>query len=171
MLAQDEGAGCALAKMIWWNRHWWFWVCRDGPLPGCDLLRGRPTWVWPDPNLWVDGEWTGWERWWVLDEGNRRWVLPNYWGGLGCSCNDGYCCRMCPHGYHTGPRICPTCGCHGSCRCSNCEHTCCEQVSPRRVVKRLREVLSKKDVLYRRLGEEMLLKIAEFIITEPNRTA
>ena len=56
----------------------------------------------------------------------------------------------------------------GSCRCSNCEHPCCQQVSPEHVVKQLQKVLSKEDVLGGVLGVEMLHMIAEFIITYPS---
>ena len=107
-----------------------------------------------------------WRNDWYVWSGSN-WVKPDYWGGLGCSCNDGRCCRMCPHGFQSGPGRCYCCGNTGCCRCSNCEHPCCQQVSPRHVVKRLQKVLSKGDVLGGVLGSAMLLKIAEFIIDGP----
>ena len=130
-------------------------------------------WVW-------DEEWGCWkwnDQWW---NGNaqmgyyvwhdvRRWCKPEWWGGLGCSCNVGRCCRMCPHGYQFRPGLCFWCGNNECCRWwSNCGHPCCQQVSPKHVVKRLQEVLSKGDVLGGVLGPNMLLKIAEFIITYPS---
>ena len=130
----------------------------------------RAPWVWVEE--WASWYWNG--QWW---DGRYRvwngghWVKPDFWGGLGCCCEFGYCCRMCPHGYNTGPRGCFWCGHHGCCRRSNCSHPCCEQVSPRHVVKRLKTVLSKPpDLLGERLGDEVLQKIAEFIIDEPDLT-
>ena len=126
-------------------------------------------WVWSE-------EWGAWYwnyQWWTHDWyvwNGHIWVEPTYWGGLGCSCLEGRCCRMCPHGYQLGGRrlgeSCFLCGDVGECRTSNCAHPCCKQVSPKHVVKRLRK-LSKRDVLGGVLGSNMLLKIAEFIINYP----
>ncbi len=70
-----------------------------------------------------------------------------------------------------GPVGCFWCGHSGCCRCSNCGHPSSEEVSPRHVVKRLQKVLSKPpDLLGKRLGDEVLQKIAEFIIDEPDMT-
>ena len=44
-------------------------------------------------------------------------------------------------------------------------------MSPRHVVKRLQKVLSNGDVLGGVLGSDMLLKIAEFIISYPSDDA
>ena len=73
--------------MIFWNRRWWFWVYRQEP---ADPNRGYPVHRY-DAQYW-NGEWWD-EGWYVWMRAARAWRKPNYWGGVGCSCDDGYCCR------------------------------------------------------------------------------
>ena len=127
-------------------------------------------WVWSED--W--GAWYWNNQWWSHDWyvwNGYHWLERDYWCGLGRSCDEGRCCRMCPHGYQLGRRNlggkCFLCGDDGCCRGSNCGHPCCEQVSPGHVAKRLQKVLSKGDVLGGMLGSDVLLKIAEFIIDYP----
>ena len=157
----SAGPGSWGQRGAWGHRH-----C--GALRRAARRRAARRWVWSE--RWGAWYWNyQWRRsdWYVWS--GHRWVKPDYWGGLGCSCDDGRCCRMCPHGFQSGPGRCYCCGKTGCCRCSNCEHPCCQQVSPEHVVKRLQKVLSKEDVLGGVLGVNMLHKIAEFIITYPSR--
>ena len=119
-------------NLIYWNRHSWFWRYRDGPSPGWDHLRHRPTWKYPH---WFrrspDPGWSGYETWWVLDERACRWVRPTYWGGIGCSCDDGHCCRTCRRGDPNSPNKCAICGNGDICKANLCNHPCCAQASRR----------------------------------------
>ena len=148
--------------MIWWNRHWWFWVYpRQDQVGLADIAPSRPARFWYG-RWYIPG-------WYVWAGAPRSWVRPNYWGGVGCSCDDGHCCRRCPNRIRFHYR-CRACGNNEDCRASLCRHPCCAQVSPERVVERLA-------ILYPPLHQELtealeyrwniINNIAGYIVDEP----
>ena len=146
-----------------WNGYLWFWVAPQTALWENDPIGGA---IWSRMGVLWNGEW--WEEgWYVWDDDRAKWRDPQYWGGLGCSCNEGYCCRLCPHGKQLGHRRCRTCGTNGSCRSGNCGHPCCTQVSPGHVQKRLRKLFPPLHLRLRYSKERMLHRIAEYIVNEP----
>ena len=159
-------------NLLKWNRHYWFWRYRDGPSPGWDPFRHRPTWMYPHPFFRPAPHpgWSGYETWWVLDEANRRWVRPTYWGGLGCSCDDGHCCRTCRRGRGLDGMLpkCAVCGNTDICKLALCAHPCCRHANEFRVVERLEIIVP---TLHRKLtvalGDELLRRIADYLRDEP----
>ena len=98
---------------------------------------------------------------------SASWIRSNYWGGVGCSCNDGDCCRRCPRLLPSYDR-CEICGNNHLCGTNRCFHLCCAQASPERVVERLEFIVR---TLHRKLtvalGDELLTMIAGWLVDEP----
>jgi hypothetical protein len=142
-----------------WNTYFWFWVPPHESRwvnMWCPLRRG----VFWSAQWWDEG-------WYVSSSPWGPWLRPEYWGGLGCSCNNGYCCRLCAHGKQLGPGLCRKCGTNESCRRGNCGHPCCTQVSPGHVQQRLRKLFPPLHLRLRYSKERMLHRIAEYIVNEP----
>ena len=103
-----------------------------------------------------------------MDERTCRWVRPTYWGGIGCSCDDGHCCRTCRRGDPNSPNKCAICGNDDICKANLCNHPCCAQASPERVAERVKFIVP---TLHRKLtvalGNEVLNLSAGWIVEEP----
>ena len=143
--------------MIWWNRRWWFWVYRQEPTYIVDgfLVHRYPAQYW-------NGKWWN-EGWYVFTGAPRSWQRPNYWGGVGCSCDDGHCCRKCPVNLYYR---CRGCGNNEDCRSSRCGHPCCAQVSPEHVVKQLKRLRFHRR-LTEMLTDDVINNIAGWLVDEP----
>ena len=102
-----------------------------------------------------------------MDEAKERWVRPTYWGGIGCSCDDGHCCRTCRRDIGDNPK-CAVCGNDDICNDNLCDHPCCRHASEFRVVERLEIIVP---TLHRKLtvalGDELLRRIADYLRDEP----
>ncbi len=146
-------------QMIWWNRRWWFWVYRHVPpgVGGGVVLHRSPAQYWDDQ--WWD------EGWYVFTGAPRSWQKPNYWGGVGCSCDGGHCCRRCPNRVRSRSR-CRGCGNNEACRASRCGHPCCAQASPERVVQGLKR-LHFHGRLTEKLTDDVINNIAGWLVDEP----